>query len=387
MKGSGLFSNVFGMVNTSQSINSSGPTPQKLHILLIEDNPFDQQLFFEHLSDTSFAQSEVTTAEAIMEAQMILQKQPVDLVVADMNLMDASSMETINLLNRSFSHIPIVLLTGQMDLEMARQAIRSGIQSYLVKDVQTSQTLNLSILQALEHFQLKESMNFTIKNLYQKSQLQNRITRSMSHDFRSPINNILSLLDLMEKDPDNTELYREKAVTAGQHMLSYLEENLEMLRSPSGVEGKPELINLDVCLQEVLDEMKHQLSSVDIFPDFLQVGEIRYSPLYLKGYFLNLISNAIKYRHPNRKPVIHVRSKQLEGFVAISVSDNGLGIDLKKYGKQVFGFKKRFHDTAAAGTGLGLFNLKNQIESLNGKIEVESVPGEGSTFTMYLPEF
>lgn len=374
------------MVSTYQQA-LGGQDPQKINILLIEDNPFDQQLFFEHLSDSSFALSEVTTAEAIMEAQVILQKQTIDLVVADMNLMDASHMETLNLLNRNFSHLPIILLTGQSNLDVARQAIRSGIQTYLIKDMQTPEMLNLTILQALEHFKLKQSMNFTIKNLYQKSQLQNRITRSMSHDFRSPINNILALLDLMEKDPDNATLYREKAVTAGQQMLSYLEENLAMLRSPSGVEGKPERIKLSDCLEEVMLPLENQLSTADVLSDFAEVEEIKYSPLYLKGYLTNLLTNAIKYRHPERKPVIHVRSKRLKSFIAISVSDNGLGIDLQKFGNQVFGFKKRFHDTVATGTGLGLFNLKNQVESLNGKIEVDSVPGEGSTFTMYLPAF
>jgi len=375
------------MVSTSYNSDFNSYTPQKLNILLIEDNPYDQQLFFEHLSSSLFALSEVTTADAIMEAQLILQKQSLDLVIADMNLMDANNMETISLLNRSFSHLPIVLITGQNDLEIARQAIRSGIQAYLIKDIQSSVTLNLSILQALEHFQLRQSMKYTINNLYQKSQLHNRITRSMSHDFRSPINNMMSLLDLMDKDPDNSELYREKALTAGNQMLKFLEDNLELLRSPSGAEGRPETVNLESCLQEVISQADGQLANAEIHTDFSEMEEIRYSVLYLKGYFLNLLTNAVKYCHPKRSPVIHISSKPVNNFVTISVSDNGMGIDLEKYGKQIFGFKKRFHEGGATGTGLGLFNIRNQIESLNGKIEVESEVGKGSTFTIYLPEF
>lgn len=317
---------------------------------------------------------------------MLKQKNQVDVVVADLNLVDASSTDTINRLTRSFAHLPIILLTGANDLELARQAVRSGIQAYMIKDMQSADTLNLALLQATEHFKLTQSLKYTINNLYQKSRVQNQITRSMTHDYRSPVNNIISLLQLIDKDPDNTGMYIEKAVISGRRMLKNLEDNIALLRSPSGMENRPEVFNLARCVDEVAIQIESEMGGAEILCNF-EVPEVRYPPVYIKGYLLNLVSNSIKYRHPRREPKINISSKLCGTHICLSVQDNGMGIDLEKYGSKLFGFKQRFHDTVASGTGLGLFNLKNQIESLNGKVEVESVEGEGSTFVLYLPKF
>lgn len=375
------------MLESNSTLSPVRYFQQELSILLIEDNLYDQQLFLEHLADTAFSLSKVITTEALSEAEILVSQNEIDLIIADVNVADASQSEAINRINRSFGNLPIILLTGSKDLEMARQAIRSGIQTYLIKDVQNPDTLNLAFTQALEQFKLQESVKFTINNLYQKSQLQNQITRSITHDYRSPVNNIVALLHLMEQDPESASMYREKAIEAGEQMLQYLEDNLAILRTPAGSNGKPERIVLRSCLHAVTRQIENELSAADLITDFSEVEEIKYSLVYLRSYFLNLLTNAIKYRHPERSPVIQIRSKKLKGYVVISFKDNGIGIDLEKYGSQIFGFKKRFHNGTAPGTGLGLFNLKNQVESLNGKVEVESEVGKGSTFTLYLPEF
>jgi signal transduction histidine kinase len=193
-------------------------------------------------------------------------------------------------------------------------------------------------------------------------------------------------MNLIEQDPDNAELYRQKSLLSAEHMLTHLEETLSILRSPSGVE-KPEIIHLDKVLEEVKVQIENELLDADIQSNFVALGVFKYPAYHLKSYLLNLLTNAVKYRHSRRKLVIQIGGRKQNDFVYISVSDNGLGIDMEKYGNRIFGFKQRFHDTAASGTGLGLFNLKNQVESLNGKIEVESEIDKGSTFTLCLPDF
>jgi signal transduction histidine kinase len=106
---------------------------------------------------------------------------------------------------------------------------------------------------------------------------------------------------------------------------------------------------------------------------------------YLDSIVLNLISNAIKYRKPDESPVITIQSGELNRQNWFSIRDNGMGIDLKKYGDRIFGMFKTFHGNRDA-RGIGLFITRNQIEALGGKIEVNSTPGEGSTFTVYLPK-
>ena len=94
------------------------------------------------------------------------------------------------------------------------------------------------------------------------------------------------------------------------------------------------------------------------------------------------MSNAIKYKHPDRDPVISIDCKYDKQEFKLIISDNGIGIDLEKFGNEIFGLYKTFHLNDDA-EGVGLYLIKNQIESFGGKILVESEIGIGTTFTIY----
>ncbi len=97
---------------------------------------------------------------------------------------------------------------------------------------------------------------------------------------------------------------------------------------------------------------------------------------------LNLLSNAMKYRSSKRIPVIHFQTTHLDGETIMKVSDNGLGIDLKKHGRSLFGLNKTFHEHAEA-KGVGLYITKKQIEAMGGHITAESEVEKGTTFTVF----
>jgi signal transduction histidine kinase len=94
---------------------------------------------------------------------------------------------------------------------------------------------------------------------------------------------------------------------------------------------------------------------------------------------LNLICNAIKYRHPGRNPVIRIRSEVKGNYFNLSIQDNGLGMDMALYKDKLFTLYRRFH-LHIEGKGMGLYLVKNQITAMGGKIDVESKPNEGTTF-------
>ena len=110
---------------------------------------------------------------------------------------------------------------------------------------------------------------------------------------------------------------------------------------------------------------------------------IEYNPAYLESIILNLLSNAIKYRDPEKKPMVTINLFQENENVFLTVSDNGLGIDMEKHGDKLFGMYKTFHGNKNS-KGIGLFITKNQIESMGGTIKVESEPGKGTTFEIKL---
>ena len=101
------------------------------------------------------------------------------------------------------------------------------------------------------------------------------------------------------------------------------------------------------------------------------------------AFILNFLTNAIKYRSDDRLPVIKITSSVDNQFVILKIIDNGMGIDLEKYGKKLFHMYKTFHTNKDA-IGLGLFITKNHIESMGGKVEVKSEEGLGSEFSVYL---
>jgi signal transduction histidine kinase len=112
---------------------------------------------------------------------------------------------------------------------------------------------------------------------------------------------------------------------------------------------------------------------------------VHFVPSYLESILLNLLTNAIKYKSPERNPIIELSVERNLSFTVLAIKDNGLGIDLKKNKEKLFGMYKTFHNNSDA-RGFGLFITKNQIEAMGGKIEVESELGKGSTFKIYINE-
>ncbi len=126
----------------------------------------------------------------------------------------------------------------------------------------------------------------------------------------------------------------------------------------------------------------------DIRIDNAAWDTIEYSSIYLESILMNLLSNALKYCDPNRKPVIIVRTAVENELKTLAVEDNGLGVDLEECGKdEIFKLHRIFHPEVPGGKGLGLFMTRNQVESMGGSITVDSIPGTGTTFTITFDSF
>ena len=117
----------------------------------------------------------------------------------------------------------------------------------------------------------------------------------------------------------------------------------------------------------------------------MEVGgcpQVSFAEKNLRSIIYNLLSNALKYRHPDRAPVVHLRS-HLEGrYAVLSVQDNGLGLNLDQDGSKLFALFQRLHDHVE-GSGIGLYMVKKIVENAGGRIEVSSQQGVGSTFSVY----
>lgn len=164
-----------------------------------------------------------------------------------------------------------------------------------------------------------------------------------------------------------------------------LNSTIEHLNEVVTIQTQTHDNKVDVKFNNIIGLVKKAINRIiretnsTIITDFSQVSSIPYIPAYMESILLNLITNAIKYKHPDRAPIINVKTYSQDNNTFLEVSDNGIGIDLDKFGNKLFGMYKTFHYNKDA-VGIGLFITKNQIESLNGQISVESTVNKGTTF-------
>ena len=205
----------------------------------------------------------------------------------------------------------------------------------------------------------------------------------VSHNLRGPMMNITALIDFIKetKDEDEKAEFFEAISKVANHLNEVFEELIETVQ----VRQDTEILLDEVLLQNVTDKVllgfEAQIiqSKAKIEIDFDQFPIIRYPQKYIDSMMMNLISNAFKYRSKERDLVIKIKTEIKNDNIILSVSDNGLGIDLEKHKDNLFKIRRTFHDHPEA-KGFGLFMTKTQIESMGGSIWIESLPGHGSTF-------
>ena len=205
----------------------------------------------------------------------------------------------------------------------------------------------------------------------------------VSHNLRAPLVNISMLVDFIEssEDPDEQKLLISKLRPVIDNLHNTFNELVESIQIRRNLEIKSEDVSLNDCIKRTVDGLQTEISKLDasLEVDFNEGSVIRYPPQYLNSIIHNLVSNSLKYHHPGRKPVIVMKTRKVDDSVILSVSDNGLGIDLVKHKENFFKIGKVFHRHPNA-KGFGLFMTKTQVEAMGGKIWVESVPGNGTVF-------
>lgn len=227
-----------------------------------------------------------------------------------------------------------------------------------------------------------------LKNSIEKIASQNdklfNFAHIVSHNLRSHSSNLNLLVQLIE----GTEVQNEKlellneVKTVSNSLTTTIQHLNEIVTIHSNTTKDLSKIHFETTLQRVENTIRSIINENDavITSDFSKVHSIEYLSAYLESILLNLVTNAIKYKHSDRRPEINIITQlNTDGKKQLIVKDNGSGINLEKYGKYIFGMYKTFHFNEDA-VGIGLFITKNQIESLGGTIEIESEVDKGTSF-------
>jgi PAS domain S-box-containing protein len=207
-----------------------------------------------------------------------------------------------------------------------------------------------------------------------------------SHNLRAPVANLISLLALYNHN-DPADVFNAEIMKKFHESADKLNDTLNDLVNVLVIRSKPNADMEYVRFEDVLIQVRENVHALliaakgEISFDFSGVEGIQYNRVHLESIFLNLVSNSIKYSSPERPLKINIRSERIATGVRLDVTDNGIGIDLARYGDRMFGLYQRFN-ASKEGKGLGLYMIKSQITASGGTISVESEPGKGSTFSI-----
>lgn len=209
----------------------------------------------------------------------------------------------------------------------------------------------------------------------------------VSHNLRSHTSNIASIVHLIEIS--DTEEERNEMVQLLKTVSDALNETMVHLNEVINIRTNIGLVSESIDLKQYIDTAQYilnekiVLNDVSITTDIPKNLAINYNPAYLESILYNIISNSIRYRHPQRKPEILIRCFLDNDMNVLQISDNGIGIDLVRNADKIFGMYKTFSNNPDS-KGIGLFITKNQIEAMGGSITVESELDMGTTFKIYI---
>jgi len=217
----------------------------------------------------------------------------------------------------------------------------------------------------------------------QNSRLLN-FSHIVSHNLNTQAGNIKSILDFIDADVNKqtVEEMLEHLRTVSNDLNETISNLTQIVKTQSNINIAVVPLMLSEYIEKTISTIKgydkqRKVTIVNNVPKYLTIN---FNPAYMESVLLNFTTNAIKYAHPDRDPVIVFDfAIEPEGFKSLKITDNGLGIDLKVYGDLLFGMYKTFHKHEEA-RGIGLYITRNQIEAMKGTVLVESEVGVGTSF-------
>ncbi|UOG73237.1 PAS domain-containing protein [Hymenobacter tibetensis] len=270
--------------------------------------------------------------------------------------------------------------------KMAEQALRLASQRLA--------TTNKELRAAHQRSQQANAeLALTNEQLTRINQDLDNFVYTASHDLRQPVNNMAGVFEELKRSATFHDPEAEQLVQMFEGALHQIHTTIQGLAEVVHVERRNEQFPLEPVellplTNGVIQSMKSQVAALkaEFELDFKALPTVHFAQLNLQSILYNLLSNALKYAHPDRKPVVRVSSEVApDGSPVLVVQDNGLGLDMERYGSDLFKMFRRFHDHVT-GSGMGLYLVNRIVRQGGGHIEVDSTVGVGTTFRIFLPK-
>ncbi len=357
-----------------------------IKVLLIEDNPGDADYIRALLSGKT-GRVDVAYADRLSSGIEHLAKEKFTLVISDLGLPDSQGIETFIRIHTLYPDLPVIVLTGLHDEELAMRAVRSGAQDYLVKSQLDESSLLKTISYSIERQKLMTTLENRLNEIGKLGRERKNILSMFAHDIKNAIIPSLGFLTriLSGKSRNFTtdlELVRENLTTAGHLLTTFIDFSRFETE-----EYKPQLgqFDLEAALIKQVEGLKRQadLKNLKISCSFSEkpFPTIQADGAMINRVIANLLDNAVKY---TAEGIININVLKADGDVLVQVQDTGIGIPEDQLPHIFDAFYRATHEIS--GSGLGLSIARTIVESHGGRIWVKSTPGKGSTFSFTLPQ-
>ncbi len=370
----------------------------QIKILYLDDEP-ENIIGFKATFEKHYT---IFKAQNIHEAKEILAKEEIQIALIDFKMPEMDGVDFITSQQNSNKEIVFIIISAYTEISVVIKAINQHNIYGFIEKPWNHDEVKLMLKNASEAYRAKKENQQLLNELETKNELLKKAIKSerrahelkkaflenLSHEIRTPLNAILGFNQLIAgtTDPEKLKNYTDASVKSGYDLLKIIDSVLEGSKLiTSQTEYKLMDMNVDYFVSESIEIINNKIDNlpkINISTDTNAI--IKIDPQKFGLAFENIIENACKYCMGNE---VMLKTKKENGTIRISVIDKGKGIEAKDL-EQIFEPFSQTNKTCFdpnEGIGMGLFIAKKHIENMNGRLEVESVPGKGSTFTIILP--
>ncbi|MBW4597616.1 MAG: response regulator [Brasilonema angustatum HA4187-MV1] len=383
-------------------------------LLIIDDCAEDRRIYRRYLLKDPHQSYQILEADSAKDALALCQKILCDVILLDFNLPDMTGLEILDHLTQQISdtNAPVIMLTGQGDEAVAVQAMKKGVQDYLVKQHLKPDVLQLAVRNVIQHSELQSVLSKTrerqrliiqqaellaqtqaaLRNEQKLNAFKSQIITTVSYEYRTPLSSILTAASTLKQYGEKLdESKQQRFLQIIEHKARYMAKLVDDLLvfnqfELNKAQFKPQPLDLYHFFSGLIEEQQEKLSERHHF-----VYEIsgNYKGFWgdgglLRQIFVNLMSNAIKFSPDGGSIKFHLIGG--ESQVIFDIKDEGIGIPIRDQKNLFQPFSRGSNVDAISGTGLGLAIAKICVELHGGDITLESQMGKGTRVIVTLPK-